>query len=308
MHRREFLAGGAALGLTGAAAADVIQVDVVDRGLAGKFFAPPGARSRTAVLMLGGSNGGFPPAEYARDLASAGFPTLSLAYFKGFNPVGVPAHVPARLQEIPLEYFFRAIDWLKRRLEVNPRKIVLMGESRGGELVLQLAALRRDVGGVIAYVPSHLRWGAVSAEDRAAWTLGGKPLPYLRDQGPQSGRTMMEAFLEALARPAAEIEAASIPVEKIRGPVLLLSTRADGLWPSTRMAEAAIARMQRRGKRGPRDHIVYEDASHLLMGPGPGTTKMGSGPFSIDFGGSAEGTLRARNDAWAKSKEFLARL
>lgn len=308
MLRREFLAAGAAFGLsaTVARAAEPVMIEVRDAGLAGRYFAVPGARNRPAVLMLGGSNGGFPSDHYARDLAAAGFPTLTLAYFKGFLP-GAPAHLPAMLEEIPLEYFFKAIDWLKARPEVNPRKVALMGESRGGELVLQLASMRPDVAGVIAYVPSHLRWGSVSPANKAAWTLGGEPLPYVRDEYVQ-GEPMMDGFLRALNGPPEALQAAAIPVEDIRGAVLLLTTTADGLWPSTRMAQAVMQRMAEKGKRGPRDHISYDDASHLLMGPGPGITRFTSGPFTIDFGGSQDGTRKARDAAWAAAKAFLGRL
>jgi hypothetical protein len=56
------------------------------------------------------------------------------------------------------------------------------------------------------------------------------------------------------------------------------------------MCQAALERMRARGKRGARDHIAYDDASHLLMGPGPGITSFGEGQYRIVFGGTAEGT------------------
>ena len=306
MRRRDFLLAAGALGLTArpALAADPVRVEVTENGLAGRYFAPPGARRRPAVLMLGGSNGGFPSDAYALDLARAGYPVLTLAYFRGFTP-NAPAHLPAALEEIPLEYFFRAIDWLKARPEANPRKVVLMGESRGGELVLQLAALRRDVGGVIAYVPSHVRWGAVGPSGKGAWTLKGRTLPYLRDQY-QPNRPMTQGFLDALAGPPATVEAAAIPVERIRGDVLLVSTTSDGIWPSAMMAQRVAERLDRRPRIDRRVRsLTFDNASHLLMGPGPGMTRFSQGAFTIEFGGTEEGTRIARDQAWAAVKAFL---
>jgi hypothetical protein len=45
------------------------------------------------------------------------------------------------------------------------------------------------------------------------------------------------------------------------------------------------------------------------MGFGPGATEFRvRDVFTIRFGGTAEGTERARNAGWARAKEFLGRL
>lgn len=314
MRRRDFILGTMAAGLAGPAlAAEAVVTDVTTNGLVGKFYAAPAGpaqpRRRAAVLMLGGSGGGYPDPKAARAMAEAGYPVLALAYFRGFSGATLTS-LPAQLKDIPLEYFFKAIDWMKKRPEVNPKKIVLMGESRGGELVLQLGSMRKDVGGVIAFVPSHLRWGAVGGEG-AGWTYKGKALPYARDDY-KPGEPLVAGFNRTLntTDPAqlALLAAAAIPVEKIKGPVELFSTMADQIWPSTRMSTAAIERMRAKGKKGPRDHVAYEGASHLLMGPGPGITHYGDGPYRIDFGGTEGGTEMSRNDAWQKSLAFMDRL
>ncbi|MBX7249937.1 MAG: dienelactone hydrolase family protein [Caulobacteraceae bacterium] len=309
MRRRQFISGLAGLGLVGAAgralAGDPMVTELRQDGLVGRLYAAPDARRRPAVLMLGGSGGGFPYEDAARAMAAAGHPVLALAYFRGWQGQADPAltGLPAMLKDIPLEYFFRALTWMKARREVNPRKIALMGESRGGELVLQLAALRPDIAGVVAFVPSHLRWGAVGGQGDS-WTLAGRALPYARDAW-KPGQASVDGFIQTLdhGNPAM-LAAAAIPVEKIRGRVLLFSTRADKIWPSTRMAEAVMQRL----RRGVRDHYAFEDASHLLMGPGPGMTAWGEGAYRIEFGGSPEGTRMARDAAWARSVEFMDRL
>lgn len=282
--------------------------DINEAGLTGRFYAAPGMKHHTAVLMLGGSNGGYPYDSAAQNLAKSGYPVFALAYFRNF--VGQPAGLPKYLANIPLEYFFHAIDWMKTRPEVNPGKIVLMGESRGGELVLLLGTLRPDLAGVIAYSPSNFVWAGLDPTfSRPAWTLHGKPVPCLIVRK-FSFEHAVASFKQAIAAATpAERAAATIPVEKIRAPVLLISSRSDNLWPASEMSNAVETRLKSHGFRYAMQNVQYRDASHLLMGYGPGIVRLGM-PFmgGFYFGGSPEGTRIARDAGWAKAKDFLARV
>jgi uncharacterized protein len=282
--------------------------EISDVGLAALFYAPPGVKHHTAVIVLGGSSGGYPYDGVAQALSDAGYPTLGLAYFQNFmkQPRGVPEH----LSEIPLEYFFRAVEWMKLRPEVDPNKIVLMGESRGGELVLLLASLRSDVAGVVAYSPSHVVWGGVEPTwSKSAWTLDRVPLPYVKTRY-VGGEPLLTMFNRALAEaPAEQLQAAAIPVERIRGPVLLISSKSDKLWPSAAMSDTIEMRLLQNRFAYAVRNVQYEDSSHLLMGSGPGIVKMGIPLlFQTDFGGSPEGTRKARDAGWAEAMVFLAKI
>jgi dienelactone hydrolase len=282
--------------------------DIREAGLIGRLYAAPGTKHHTAVLMLGGSNGGYPYDSAAQNLADSGYPVFALAFFKSF--MGQPKGLPKYLANIPLEYFFHAIDWMKKRPEVNPDKIVLMGESRGGELVLLLGSLRPDVAGVIAYSPSNFVWAGLDPTfKQPAWTLNGKPVPFLMLRN-FSFKHAVASFERAMAitTPTARA-AAAIPVEEIRGPVLLISSKSDNLWPSSRMADAVETRLGSHAFLYGVENVQYNDASHLLMGYGPGITWLGI-PFvgGFYFGGSPEGTRIARDAGWARAKELLARI
>jgi dienelactone hydrolase len=285
-----------------AQAQDVQRVDVREAGLVGHFYAASGASGRTGVLMLGGSGGGYPDEAAARDLARAGYPVLAVAYFRDYG--GDPAELEQRqLRNVPLEYIFEALDWLQARPEVRADRIALMGESRGAELALMIGSLRPDVAGVIAYSPQELRWAAVGGGD-AAWTLNGVPLPYA--EGVYNRATPMSQFTDILDGPADVRNAAAIEVEHIHGPVLLISSRADALSPSARMANDIEARLRANGFSYRVENVQYENASHLLMGFGPGQTEFRvKERFTIHFGGTAEGTETARNAGWTRVKEFL---
>ena len=296
---------GLALGATRPALSQEIQrVEVREGGLVGRFYAAPGASRRTGLLMLTGSGGGYPDEYAARDLARAGYPVLALAYFR--TRAGDPPELEQKeLRNVPLEYIFKGFDWLAARPEVRADRIVLMGESRGAELALMIGALRPDVAGVIAFSPQELRWGAVGGGG-AAWTLNGKPLPYAG--GVYNRATPMSQFTDVLDGPAAARDPAAIDVERIHGPVLLISSRADALSPSARMANDIEARLRAHGFAYRVENVQYEDASHLLMGFGPGATEFRAERFTIRFGGTAAGTEAARNAGWARVKEFLGRL
>ena len=298
-------AAGLGLGLAAsrASAGTVIATEVGDRGLAARFYSQPGARRRPGVLMLNGSDGGFPAAKDARDLAASGYPTLALAYFQDWS--GQPAGLPKSLNEIPLEYLFRGLDWLRARREVGP--VAVMGLSRGGELALLLGALRPEVAGVIAFSPSSRVWsglppmGGAPAALGPAWTLKNRPVAY--QTAAAAAGTPMRRWFEL----AAPLDAAVIPVERIHGPVLLVSSKADTIWPSTVYADEIEARLRSRDFRYPVVNLQFDAASHLLMGFGPGITKMEmpGGGFSFDFGGDAQGTERARDVGWTAAKALL---
>lgn len=291
---------GSALFVPTALATDVQTVSVRENGVVGELHFVPGAQHRTSVIMLNGSDGGIPSAKDARDLARSGYTVLSLAYFRNWN--GQPDGVPAALREIPLEYFFRAIDWLKGQPQVDRHRIVLMGQSRGAELALLLASRRPDIAGVIAFSPSAYVWHAVGVEGVPAWTENGKPLPY-RASADDQALSPFDRFAKA-----APMTAARIPVETIRGPVLLLSSRTDGVWPASNYADDIAISLRASGRRV--QNVQFDDASHLLMGTGPGITKfqIPGTTITIDFGGSPEGNARARTEAWAAAKRYLADL
>ena len=230
---------------------------------------------------------------------------FAVAYFR--DREGHPPELEQKeLRNVPLEYIFKALDWLKARPEVRADHIVVMGESRGAELALMIGALRPDVAGVIAYSPQELRWAAVGGGG-PAWTLHGVSLPYA--EGVYNRATPMSQFTDILDGPADVRDAAAIDVEHMHGPVLLISSRADALSPSARMANDIEARLRAHGFAYRVENVQYDDASHLLMGFGPGQTEFRVGDrFTIHFGGTAEGTERARDAGWARVKEFLGRL
>jgi pimeloyl-ACP methyl ester carboxylesterase len=155
----------------------------------------------------------------------------------------------------------RAQDWL------GTGPLAVMGVSRGGELALLLGATFPEIDAVVAYVPSGVVHGAFGPSKpgdtraRAAWTHRGSPLPFLQ-QGNRSGdagavgwrgsaRVETPLYL-ALLRDTAAVERATIPVERTRGPILMISGKDDTMWPSFDLAELARRRLERCSRSSPR--------------------------------------------------------
>jgi hypothetical protein len=149
-----------------------VSAERLRRHLEGTFFRPQSSRRSPAILVLGGSEGGT-PAPIARYLARQGYPAFALAYFR------VPGR-PSRLCNIPLEYFGRALSWLRKR--AGGHGVVVLGISRGSEAaILAAAAYPRDVVGEVALVPSSAVQAGLCSPPAGgvAWTLHGRPVPHL---------------------------------------------------------------------------------------------------------------------------------
>jgi dienelactone hydrolase len=269
------------------------------------LYRPGDDRTHRGVILLGGSEGGFPGPEGAM-LASRGFVVLALAYFGAEG-------LPASLQRIPIEYFGRAIDGLQALPGVERGGITLVGTSRGSEAALMAGAAYSGVNGVAAISPSNVRWEGTTARKLPggpAWTFRGQALPYVPfhfDAG-FAGRylwggvtghplPLRAMFVESLGR--AGTEGAQIAVEEIHGPVLLASGGDDRTWPSGWMSDQAIGRLRRLGHRYADEQVSYEGAGHWIPWaylPTKGLQR-----------GTAEATARAQAEWWPRLVRFLER-
>ena len=285
-------------------------------GLVGTLFLPPASASRGAVLALGGAGGGLSEGA-ARTLASEGFAALALAYF-GLDGL------PRELVEIPLEYFEGAIAWLKRHPRVDAGRVAVVGNSKGGELALLLGATYpQDVGAVVGYAPSAVVWQGITFDrevyhggPRSPWALRGDAVPFVALARPGAAEMvrMMEslledrpvstrAFYERALHDEAAVAAASVPVERIEAPVLLVSGTDDRLWPSTLLSEMAIGRLEAHEHPFACEHLRYEGAGHMIAPPGyePAT----SWASRFELGGGREANEFANADSWPKVLGFL---
>lgn len=292
-----------------AVAPDVTRIPVRAEGMIATLFVPPNVPA-PAVIVVGGSGGGLQENRAAL-LASHGFTTLALAYFNA-------EHLPPELRMIPLEYFETVITWLLRHEAVRGEHIGVMGTSRGGELVLLLGATFPQIAAVVGIVPSGVINGAIARDpttvNSPSWTYQGRPLPFVpRDESLNDkwgdGPIPLTPMYRAAIEDADAVRRATIPVERINGPVLLISGADDQMWPSRTLAEIAMERLQEHRHPFPDEHIAYEDAGHSMTAP----YLPRSVPHSLHpvrrkvyaYGGTPAGNRAAGEASWARILAFL---
>ncbi|MFC4987337.1 acyl-CoA thioesterase/bile acid-CoA:amino acid N-acyltransferase family protein [Saliphagus infecundisoli] len=252
--------------------------------LSGVVFEPAGSGPHPGVLVLHGS-GGTLPTYSAALLAAHGFVAVALRYF------GDDEVVPNDLKRIPLSYFDEAADRLRNRPDVTGERIGLVGHSRGAEVGLLLGAQRNWVGSMISYVGSGVIWDTPTGAP--AWVDDGEPVPAISGE---EKPTLLEGQLDAADED--QRQAATIPVEEIDGPVLLISGGKDPIWPARRTAQMEIDRLERADFEYAYDHLTYDDAGHFITPPYlPKSHHV--------FGGTPGGMAEADADVWPTTLEYL---
>jgi dienelactone hydrolase len=294
------LAGALSLGAGHALAQTAPEpVTSLGPGMVGMYFAPPAGHDQV-VLVLGGSEGGLQGSgPLARKLAEHGFGALALSYFGGTGQ-------PQALENIPLETLEAGVDWVRSQPGLAGRRLVVLGVSKGGEAALLLASRDPRLCAVVAGVPSSVVWAGIDMAHPmvpvtvSSWTLGGKSLAFVPyAEGPFRG--VRDLYERSLVKAAPE---AAIPVEKVKGPILLISGKSDQLWPSTPMSETVMARLQAKHFAYAHTHLAYDNAGHAAFGP-PLPADSPNLPRLAGLGGTAAGNQAARADNWPKTLAFL---
>jgi len=304
--------------LTQRLAADgVTRQEVRDDGLVGTLFTPPGAGPHPVVMVLNGSGGGINEPRAAL-YASHGYAALALGYFKA---PGLSDYI----SNTRLEYFEGALAWIHRTLAPRHGFVAASGQSRGGELALLLATLfPESLSAVIGYVPGAVVHCAQNACDPKlgregpAWLFRGQPIPDVWqdnrsatwapwDDGPEP-RRHANAILTALDD-ADAVARSRIPVEKIRGPVLLLSGSDDGSWPSSLYGRMVADKLAAVGHPYPVEHLDFAGAGHSIVFPYVPTTQLVythpvSGRLSTS-GGTPAANAHADEASWQAVQRFL---
>jgi hypothetical protein len=162
----------------------------------------------------------------------------------------------------------------------------VQGASRGGEAALLVGATYPGlVNGVVAGVPGARAGGTLVTAGPPSWTVSGRPVPVGQD----------------------------IPVERIRGPVVMNCGEQDGIWPSCLNMDAVSFRLKQHHFRYPVIALRYPDAGHFV---GSFETSYVSvtdallevGPTGGNAGGTLEATLAGAADSHAKLLALLRSL
>lgn len=297
----------------------VTRHEVRENGLVGVLYRAAGSKPAPAVMVLNGSGGGINEPRAAL-YASHGYHALALGYC---GAEGLPKYI----SNTPLEYFETGLDWLRENVKPKDGFIAVSGQSRGGELSLLLGAtFPQKVSAVIGYVPSAFVHGGQAAADPAfgrdgpCWLHQGKPLMHIwndnrfaswkpYDEGPEPRRNSA-AMRTALADPHA-MRKARIAVEKIAGPVMLISGGDDGAWPSDYYSLLVQSSLLAGGHPHPVEWYNHPEAGHSILFPHvPSTQIVHAHPVNgnlTTMGGTPCANAEANAASWAAVRGFLQR-
>jgi len=288
------------------------RVSLDKNGLRGCLYYPEQGGPFPGVLILAGSGGGI--YEWlAQAFASNGFAALNLAYFNYKD-------LPPELVEIPVEYFQRAVEWMKAQPSIKPDRIALAGGSKGGELALLLASGYIDFSAVVAWTPGEHVWEGLSLKffDKdyvpiSSWSYKGQALPFVRfiytpEELEKEKIGELRSFVPAHDRSLAHgdpalIEKAMIPVENIKSPLLLISGTDDQTWPADRFCRNITVKLKKGGFPYELKHISHPGGGHMSFLPYLITANRGGGVS----GGSPQADARAGFISWEETLQFLHR-
>jgi pimeloyl-ACP methyl ester carboxylesterase len=255
-------------------------------GIYADLYLPAGVMTpRPAMLLFGGSEGGLSQSFAARLLAGHGYPAMTLAYFK-------EPGLPSTLAKINLEYFAKALGELRAAPGVDRKHVLVYGISRGSEAALLLGAhFPKLVNGVIAGVPSSVVYGSYPDSNEPSWLLSGKALP----EAPERDFDDPDPI---------DAQAAVIPVEQIRGPVMLICGTADTIWTSCDYAAAITKRLSQHSFSYPVTSLKYPGAGHGVGGIGRYFSATDAA-FARLGGGDRRATLAGEADAYGQVLSLL---
>ena len=243
-------------------------------GFASTLFVPakprPGA---PAVVVIGGSEGGEPTLQ-ASALAAIGYPALALGYF-------AEPGLPKCLCDIPLEYFARAVRWLRAQPAARGRAVILSGTSRGGEGALLIASYEPHLfDAVIASSPSAFvngSYGPGASPLVSGWTWDGKPLT----------------------------TGTFIPVNRIRVPLLLGDGGQDAVWNSAASVSIIMSELRSADDAAPYTNLYYPKAGHAFLGTPPYFPYSGQGANGHMMGGTQVADAQADERSWLQMIAFI---
>lgn len=225
---------------------------------------PVSGRKDKIMIVFTGSEGGLEHAgKTAKYLQDHGIPAFALGYFK-------TKHSAKALNMIPVEMIGDVVDRLKT---MRYEKIGIEGVSKGAELALAAAVFYPELSCVIVKTPSwYYSEGLLGNQPSGSccWSYKGEGLPYT----PYKSRkiNMLKLLWKAKEYNILEINIGKnvvsesvIPVEQIKAPILLFSTRVDTVWPSTESCEKICERLKMKGFPYQYEHIAFDHMSHMML-------------------------------------------
>ena len=231
---------------------------------------PGNGRKDKVMIVMSGSNGGMKLTKQEAEFYHRnGIPSLALALFK-------TKQTPKELSRVPVEFVEKAIAWL---IKQGYKQIGIDGTSKGSEMALIAASLFPELSCVIVRVPSHFVSEGLSGSGKNKAPSGTRELPYAPYRSRMFNILQMfmrekEMHIITFNRDKEITPETLIPIENIKAPILMLSSKHDEVWPSYESAVYMEKRLTEIGFPYTHKHIAYEYMSHAVLTRLPWIYKM----------------------------------
>ena len=245
----------------------MIKTTVEADGFEGILF-PVCEKKDKVVIVVSGSNGGISLTKKCAEFYyKNGIAALAVAIFKTKG-------TQKNLDRVPIEFIESAVKWLKIH---GYEKIGIDGTSKGSEIALLSATMFRDLSCVIARVPSYFVSEGLIAHGKtkkpsgtSCWSYNGEEIPFAH-YNPRKFNLLQiilkekELHLITINREKTVTEDTIIPIEKINGPILFLSSINDKVWPSYESSLYMEKRLKEKSFSYPYKHIAFHNISHAMF-------------------------------------------
>ena len=241
------------------------------------WFFPSGESDRCVITLVDSEGNNIVNKALARWFGKHGCCSLGLGKWQDHTQRD-------GLHEWPLEYFGKAIDWLKTR---GIKKIGFYGISFGGNMALLAASLYPDITLTVACEAIDIVMEGFEEgkkEGMSEWCCGkstftfqGEALPYLPyvltehqyyDRIVKSCKKHHELRSRELfqhAEKQAVPENCFIPIEQIHGRLLIIAAADDSMWESEKYAMRMEQRLASLPHPSEAEAVIYPYGTHLLL-------------------------------------------
>lgn len=218
------------------------------------------SENQPLIVGLGGSEGGnaWTTDHWKKNrqgFLDKGYAFLAIGYFGCKN-------IPPILDRISINDVHNAIIEASKNQKINKKKIAVIGGSRGADLALLLGSYYPDISCVVGMSTSHAVFPGHTQEFiTSCWTFDNKELPFIpvNDEAvPFLIKHDLRGAFEAMLKDTVAEEKATIKVEMINGPVLLLSGTKDEIIPAGQMGNKIINRLKSNKFKYTYEHQIYE--------------------------------------------------
>ncbi|XP_006887036.1 PREDICTED: bile acid-CoA:amino acid N-acyltransferase [Elephantulus edwardii] len=271
----------------------VTRTQVRDGRIRGALFIPPGAGPFPAIIDMFGAAGGL--IEFrASLLASRGFATLALAFIDY-------EELPSDSEELDLEYFEEAVNFLLRHPKVLGPGIGIVSVCKGAELGLSMAIHLKQITAAVLINGTNFVFQNIQKYHGQV----KQPLPFIPELISRNALGLVE-FRHFVGDPRDEaVRPFLLPIEKAQGQFLFIVGEADKNIHSKICAEHAIERLKSNGKNN-WALLSYPGAGHLIEPPyTPVCYASWVSNVPILWGGEVIPHAAAQEHSWKEIQKFL---